>query len=300
MDYVQNVTQCIEKYKMGYNLMRSMAKGVDSSGRPKPSPDVTDELSVRIENVLVLDDEDLGLVVKQPRSSFVKPATVGASRAAAASHSAAGGKATGSVTISGYPRNAKEQRKMTRCCFFASPEGCANENCMYAHDHDAPRKPPPIVKAGAAPLFSKISAKPAAVNVPSAAAARSGFTVPAPVPPPVQPASQWVQETDASSGTSYYWHRETRETTWTVPPELLAAAAGAHGDWFSDGAGRMTAVSDANACVICFERTKSHCFSQCFHKCVCAVCADAIVAGPSYQRLCPICRTPGDVRQVYE
>jgi hypothetical protein len=68
----------------------------------------------------------------------------------------------------------------------------------------------------------------------------------------------------------------------------------------SDANGRAEPVSDANACVICFERAKSHAFAQCFHKCVCAVCAAAIKAGPSERWLCPICRTPGDARQVYE
>jgi hypothetical protein len=42
-----------------------------------------------------------------------------------------------------------------------------------------------------------------------------------PVTLPIVPASSpWVREHDVASGKSYYWHKETRETTWDVPAEL--------------------------------------------------------------------------------
>lgn len=128
----------------------------------------------------------------------------------------------------------------------------------------------------------------------------------APVPPPSSP---WVREFDPSSDSYYYWSRITRITTWDVPTELLPAVAAAAASTPpatqpSKAQARAAAThhdEDVRLCVVCIERPKSHAFDRCFHKCVCAHCADVIRTRPKAQWLCPICRTQATaIRQVFE
>jgi hypothetical protein len=62
------------------------------------------------------------------------------------------------------------------------------------------------------------------------------------------------------------------------------------------------AVHEQSLCSICLECPKSHVFTECMHKCVCADCAATLTsAGSEAGTECPICRVrSSSVRRVFE
>jgi hypothetical protein len=59
--------------------------------------------------------------------------------------------------------------------------------------------------------------------------------------------------------------------------------------------------SENSLCVICLDNPKTHIFTGCFHKCLCAGCAEIMKKKEEESRKCPICRNVStDIAFVYE
>lgn len=80
-------------------------------------------------------------------------------------------------------------------------------------------------------------------------------------------------------------------------PSSLAATAPPPDDEDGDAAARTSTVpsppprtaDDDDTCVVCMAGARTHLFVPCGHQCVCASCADVVLAKPP--PLCPLCRT---------